>query len=246
MHKKLLLVIALLAITACKHGPVEWSDVAYKSVDSSAMPEGSAITLPDSAGCVSTAHSFRTGDETHVMWWSVRRDSSATLMYSSSTNGQWKPSITVDTTDRGRYGCDRPGPGLAADAGGRIYAAYFLEQSTGAGIFFVHRMDSSGFHDPVSIAYGKRPSAVSVTSQGDKVSVAFEEPNAERGQIWVALSASMGHLFEYRGPVSGASEVARHPKVQLDGTKLEVSWLELVQSDSSGRMRLAKRTGTWK
>jgi hypothetical protein len=129
---------------------------------------------------------------------------------------------------------------------GRLYVAYFLEQATGPGIFFVHRMDATGFHDPVSIAYGKRPSEVSLATEGDRVVVAYEEPNAERGQIWVALSGSMGHLFEYRGPVSGASELSRHPEVQLHGTKLEVSWLELIQSDSSGRTRRARTTGTWK
>jgi hypothetical protein len=106
-------------------------------------------------------------------------------------------------------------------------------------------MDDTGFHDPMSIAYGKRASAVSIASAGDKVAVAFEEPNAERGQIWVALSRSMGHLFEYRGPVSSAPEMSRRPHVLLHGTKLEVSWLELVQSDSSGKTRLAKRTGNW-
>lgn len=245
MRRKVVSAIALVSLVACKESPVAWSDVSYRAANATPERTSPLVALPDSSGCASTSNSSRIGGEKHMMWWSVRKDSSAVLMYSSTTEGRWNPAIKVDTTDSGRRGCDRPSPGLVVDAMGRIYAAYFLEPSAGAGIFFVHRMDNSGFHDPVSIAYGKRPSAVSVASDGEKVAVAFEEPNAERGQIWVALSGSMGHLFEYRGPVSGASEVARHPLVELRGRKLEVSWLELVQADSSARMRLAKSTGTW-
>lgn len=245
MRRKVVSALALLSLVACKKSPVEWSDVSYQAAHAAPERASPLVALPDSSGCASTSSFSRIGREQYMMWWSVRKDSSAALMYSSTTEGRWSPAVKVDTTDSGRRGCDRPSPGLAVDAEGRIYAAYFLEPSAGAGIFFVHMMDNSGFHDPVSIAYGKRPSAVSVASDGDKVAVAFEEPNAERGQIWVALSGSMGHLFEYRGPVSGASEVARRPLVELRGTKLVVRWLELVQADSSARMRLATSTGTW-
>lgn len=234
-----------LLLCGCQKPPVTWSDVVY----SQEIPErgtGAKLEVPDSAACVSTVRHADIPGEIQTVWWSIRPDSSAVLRYSSSTNADWQPVITVDTTDRSRMGCNRPAPAIAADREGRLYVAYFLEQATGPGIFFVHRMDAAGFHDPVSIAYGKRPSEVSVAAEGDRVVVAYEEPNAERGQIWVALSGSMGHLFEYRGPVSGASELSRHPEIQLHGTKLEVSWLELIQSDSSGRTRRAHSTGTWK
>jgi hypothetical protein len=128
---------------------------------------------------------------------------------------------------------------------GYVNIVYFLEPATGAGVFFTHSMDESGFHDPVSIGFGKRPSEVSIAAQGDRVAVAYEEPNAERGEIWLALSTSMGHIFESRVPVSSANELASEPSIRLSGTKLDVQWKELLQADSLARKRTANRTGTW-
>ena len=244
--KHIILCILALSAFACRADPVSWSDVSYSAGVSAATGTNESISVPDTAACKSTARSFSVGTDRHTVWWSIRPDSSSVLRYASMRGNAWTPPVAVDTTDRSRLGCSRPAPAIAADTEGRIYAAYFLEQATGAGIFFVHRMDNAGFHDPVSIAYGNRPSEVSVATEGDRVAVAYEEPNAERGQIWIALSGTMGHLFEYRGPVSGASELSRHPAVQLRGTMLEVSWIERIQSDSSGRTRRARSTGTWK
>lgn len=244
MRRQLHRIIALIALIGCDDPTVTWSDVSYRPTD----PKGTAslsYALPDSAGCEFTARPFSIGDKTHTVWWSIRRDSSGILKYSSRTGGGWEAAVTVDTTDRSRRGCDRPAPAIAVDSAGQIYIAYFMEPQPGAGIFFVHKMDSIGFHDPISIAYGKRPSAVSVSASADRVAVAFEEPNTARGQIWLALSQSMGHLFESRMPVSGVSEIASNPAVILRGTKLEVDWYELIQSDSSQKLRMAKRTGTW-
>lgn len=235
----------VVVAVACRQDPISWSEVSYGPTGFIGSPQNPQVAIPDALACQSSIR-LVSGPHNQAMWWSVRSDSSAVLMYSSALPGGWAPTIKVDTTDRSSRGCNRPAPGIASDDEGRIYAAYFMEPPTGAGIFFAHRMDDTGFHDPIAIAYGKRPAEVSVATEGERVVVAYEEPNAERGQIWLALSNTMGHLFEYRGPISGASEVARHPIIQLHGTKLEVSWLELIQSDSSGRVRLARITGTWK
>lgn len=234
------------SIIGCDKGPVEWSDVTYSEPITDARPAVPAISLPDSAGCRTTARTFTVGAQRHTIWWTVRSDSSAILRYSLVAGSANEIPVSVDTTDRSRRGCDRPAPVLAADEEGRVYAAYFLEPASGPGIFFVHKMDSIGFHDPISIAYGKRPSAVSLAVAGDRVAVAYEEPNSARGQIWVALSATMGHLFEFRGPVSASSEISRRPEARLNGTKLDISWAELIQSDSNGRSRRAQRSGIWK
>ena len=234
------------SILGCAKGPVEWSDVRYSEAVTDTQSPVLAISLPDSAGCRTTARTLTVGDQKHTIWWTVRSDSSAILRYSLHADSGNAIPVSVDTTDRSRRGCDRPAPALAADEEGRVYAAYFLEPASGPGIFFVHKMDSIGFHDPISIAYGKRPSAVSLAVAGDRVAVAYEEPNSARGQIWVALSATMGHLFEFRGPVSASSEISRRPEAGLDGTKLDISWAELIQSDSNGRSRRAQRSGIWK
>ena len=246
MRPRFALFAAVMASTGCDKGPVQWSDVAYSDSVSGIPAALPAVAVPDSAACVSSVREFVTGAEKHLIWWSVRPDSSGILKYTSIRNDSTGPTVSMDTTDSSRRGCKRPAPALAADDQGRVYAAYFLEAASGPGIFFVHKMDSIGFHDPISISYGKRPSEVSLTVEGDRIAVAYEEPNSERGQIWVALSNSMGHLFEYRGSVSGPSEIARHPAVNLNGMKLDISWLELIQSDSSGRLRRALRTGIWK
>jgi hypothetical protein len=240
-------IFALVAsLIGCDKTPIEWSDVTYSEAISETRSAVPAITPSDSAGCRRTARTLTVGTQKHGIWWTVRSDSSAILRYALLADSGNAVPVSVDTTDRSRRGCDRPAPALAADEEGRVYAAYFLEPASGPGIFFVHKMDSIGFHDPISIAYGKRPSVVSLDVAGDRIAVAYEEPNSARGQIWVALSATMGHLFEFRGPVSASSEISRLPEARLNGTKLDISWAELIQSDSHGRSRRAQRSGIWK
>lgn len=238
-----LLAIALVA--ACEKPIVAWSDISYPS-EVTAVVTNAAPQVGDTNGCATSLRTWTNGRDSVAVWWSIRSDSSSALMFSSSREGRWSVPVAVDTTDASRRGCSRPAPAVAADPGaGYVHIVYFLEQATGAGVFFAHSMDKSGFHDPVSIAYGKRASEVSIAASGDRIAVAYEEPNAERGQIWLALSATMGHLFENRIPVSSANEIASSPRVSLNGTKLELKWSEQLQADSLGRTRLATRTGSW-
>lgn len=240
-------VFALVAaMLGCEKAPVEWQEVVYSDLAPDALSAAMPVGIPDKPGCMASVRTARNGTTTHAIWWSVRPDSSAILRYATFPDSGDLAPVSIDTTDRSRRGCNRPAPALAADDQGRVYVAYFMEPTSGPGIFFAHKMDDVGFHDPISISYGKRASAVSMAVAGDRVAVAYEEPNTERGQIWIALSASMGHLFEYRGAVSGPSEIARRPRVNLSGTKLDVTWAELIQSDSSGKARQAQRTGIWK
>lgn len=237
--------IAFLAGVGCEKPAVAWSDISYPSRQT---PVSTVATRPigDSAACSATVRVAGSGKDSVATWWSTRNDSSSTLMFARSAGGQWSAPIAIDTTDASGRGCNRPSPAIAVDfPAGYIHIVYFLEPATGPGVFFAHAMDATGFHDPVSISYGKRASSVSIATSGDRVAVAYEEPNAERGQIWVALSGTMGHIFEKRIPVSGSNEVAKAPVVTLRGTKLEVHWLEILQADSLGRSRIASRTGTW-
>ncbi len=239
-----LLAIAIVA-TACEKPVVAWSDISYPSQPPAAAPVP-VTQVADGNACTATIRQGVSGADTVAAWWSIRSDSSSVLMFSRSTGGEWAVPTAVDTTDASHRGCSRPAPAIAADlSAGYVHIVYFLEPTSGAGVFFAHSMDATGFHDPVSIAFGKRASEVSIASSGDRIAVAYEEPNAERGQIWLALSGTMGHIFESRMPVSSGNEIAGSPRVFLDGTKLEVTWTERLQADSSGRSRLATRTGTW-
>lgn len=240
-----LLVIAVVGITACEKPRVAWSDISYPSVPP-AVTGVKAPVVSDIAACATTIRATGRGRDSVATWWSIRSDSSSVLMFSRASGSQWSEPIAIDTTDASRRGCNRPSPAVAADiSAGYVHIVYFLEQLTGPGVFFAHSMDATGFHDPVSISYGKRASSVSIAASGERVAVVYEEPNAERGQIWIALSQTMGHIFETRMAVSSANEVAKEPAVDLDGTKLEVKWLELLQADSLRRSRSASRTGTW-
>lgn len=242
--RRRILVAAILGAAACTRDPVEWSDVSYSAPG--AVVNFPVRAFPDSSLCGQTVRIQGAGGDSVAVWWSVRRDSSAKLMFSRSSRGIWSTPIPADTTDASSRGCVRPAPAIAYDKShGYVNIVYFLEPASGSGVFFTHSMDQTGFHDPVSISFGKRPSVVSIASQADRVAVAYEEPNAERGQIWLALSKTMGHIFEARMPVSSANEIARDPRVRLSGTKLEIEWEELVQSDSLAKSRHASRTGIW-
>lgn len=245
--RALILAIGMTA-TACEKPVVEWSEVSYpmKVPAAATAVSSGAPQVGDTNACRTSLRTGVSGPDSVAAWWSIRSDSSSVLMFSRTIKGKWSVPTVVDTTDASRRGCGRPAPAIAADlSAGYVHLVYFLEPTNGAGVFFAHSMDATGFHDPVSIAFGKRASDVSVASSGDRIAVAYEEPNAERGQIWLALSATMGHIFESRLPVSSGNEIAESPAVSLDGTKLEVKWTERLQADSLGRSRLATRTGTW-
>ena len=67
----------------------------------------------------------------------------------------------------------------------------------GTGVFFAHFM---GSHAPLTgcrSIYGERLVATAIAAEGDRVAVAYEEPNGTRQQVDVALSQTQGHIFEW-------------------------------------------------
>ncbi len=239
---------------------MKWSDVHYPlagtaggpidtEIDSTIADSTSAqVSIPDPSRCRTSVRIARSGKSFFAAWWSVRRDSSSTLLASRSDDGgPWTLPVVVDSSDASRRGCARPAPSIATDVvSGYVHIAYFIEPATGAGVFFAHTMDrGASFHAPVPLVFGGRPSETSVAAEGEKVAVAYEDPNSARPQIFVALSKTMGHLFELKLPVSEESGSAVDPVAHLRGTKLDVSWIELNASDST-QTRNASRTGIWK
>lgn len=240
------ILFAFLTVTgACGKGGIEWGEVSYVRASEKTEEPKLADAIP--RGCRTSIRSALIPGGEIAVWWEIRQDSSAILHAARRNATTWGPPMTIDSLDRGRRGCDRPAPAIAADSTTRsVHIAYFLEPEDGAGVFFAHSMDDGGlFHAPVSIVYGRRPAVVSVAARKEKVAVAYEEPNAARPQVHVALSASMGHIFEKRIGLSGANVQATRPRVNFRGERIEVSWVE-PGATTEAPVRRATRAGDWK
>jgi hypothetical protein len=243
--------LGVLLLATCAEKPVEWGAISYRLSRLGDPDTRSAImsaNLAEIEGAAERGSCIRSirraGDNLDLfrVWWSSRPDSSVVLAAQRSIDQgrTWLAATIVDSTDRGRRGCDRPAPGTAFDPGsGYLYVAYYIEPSSGAGIFFAHSMDRAElFHSPVPVIYGKRPGAASVTGRGDSVVVVFEDPNASQPRVGYALSHTSGHFFEKRGRVTPNEELATAPWVALDGGRITVWW-------KNGE-RVGYRSGVWK
>ena len=142
--------------------------------------------------------------------------------------GPWEPPVIADSTDRSARGCGRPAPAIAADAkSGYVHIAHFSEPPGGTGVFFAHSMDSAAtFHASVPIVFGNNLSRVSIDAEGDRVVVAFEDPNSNQPMIGLSLSETMGHIFERRVSASSSNGRARQPVVRLAGDTIRLWWSE--------------------
>jgi hypothetical protein len=66
------------------------------------------------------------------------------------------------------------------------------------------------------------------------VAVAFEDPNSRTPRIGLALSHTMGHIFEERLlPISDDNEIASRPLVAVRGRRLAVAWLRGDPTDET-------------
>jgi len=101
------------------------------------------------------------------------------------------------------------------------------------------------FHSPVPIVFGKNPARVSVASSGDKVAVAYEDPNSSQPLVGVAISRSMGHIFESRSVATSENGRARQPVVRLAGDSVFLWWSEYSPDPTVSATRTFYRAGTW-
>lgn len=167
-----------------------------------------------------------------AVWWATRPDQSAALYLSRTTDGgrTWAAPLAVDTLDRSESACDRPAPSVAVDSlDGYVHVAYSMQAPEGPGVFYAHQMDPrAAFERPQVIVYGDRPSATSVSSRGDRVVVAYEDPNTGgRPFVSLALSRTAGHTWAERVPVTGGSVAAERPVVALRGRdQVLLGWVE--------------------
>lgn len=211
-------------------------DHAAMGHDAAAPATAPAAAAPFATMAGACAASVRTADgrgaERVAAWWAARPDGSAALWAARSVDGgrSWDRPAPVDTVDRSRAGCARPAPSVAVDTvNGYVHVAFSLEAPEGKGVFYAHRMDPrAAFEVPQVIVYGDRPAHTAVTSQGDRVVVAYEDPNTGgRPFVSLALSRTAGHTWEERFAASeGSSTAAERPVVVLRGDRLALGWVE--------------------
>ena len=247
-----LFILAILAATACDAPAVEWDDpravrVAGSSrlvVDSAGdarfvldSPPARPVSLPDV--CATSIREAWGTSRLRAVWWRVRPDSSAGLyMAASPDSGRtWEPAVAVDTADVSSAGCDRPPPSIAAE-GDDLHIAYSMIASEGTGVFFAHYL-ATMVHSPVAVIYGDRLVPTAIAVDGDRIAVAYEDPNGKRRQVAVALSTSQGHIFESHIVASRDVDVATDPVVALAGRRIAISWLAQPAADS-GTTRIVR------
>ena len=241
--------ILLLSALACTSSPVEWGPVVRGQYPRTPVEfPGPLQSVPSASACPGSLRVAKNGADEFAAWWETRPDSSAVLMFSRMESREWTTPVIADSTDHGARGCGRPAPGIAADdSSGYIHLAYFAEPERGAGIFFAHSMDKGAtFHSPVPIVFGRNPSRASVASDGDRVVVAYEDPNSTQPMIGIALSKTMGHIFENR--VQGTSENgrARQPVVRIGGDSIRLWWSEYSPNPAVSATRPMYRAGLWR
>ena len=244
-----LFTLALLAVAACDSPPVDWGDprltrverASHLVVDSAGearfVPDSSPVPLINVAGiCRTSVRAAWGATRLRAVWWSVRADSSAGLYVAASADSgrTWGTPVAIDTTDVSSAGCDRPPPSIAA-AGDDLHIAYSMIAPEGTGVFFAHLLQAM-VHSPVAVVYGDRLVPTAIAVDGDRVAVAYEDPNGKRRQVAVALSSSQGHIFESHVIASRGVDVAASPAVALADHRLAVSWVAQQPADSGARV----------
>lgn len=239
-------VFFALALTACDAPPVEWGDPVAASgrhagqlvVDSAAharfVPDSSATPVLSFPGvCPGSVRVAGSGRQTRAVWWGLRADSSAVLYMAASTDSgkTWAAPVKVDTSDTGVHACERPAPTVAA-VGDDLHVAYSMTASEGTGVFFAHFLGSM-VHSPVAVIYGDRVVPTAIAAEGNRVAVAYEQPNGSRHQVGLALSSSQGHIFETHTTASRDIDDATSPAVALAGNTIAVSWLSPRPGDTT-------------
>lgn len=243
-----LLILALVAASACEKPPVEWQEPT-------AIPDVGAVSrlALDSAGgarfvadeaigtrppvvnglCDTSLRMAAALTRVFATWWRVRPDSSSLLQVASSADSgkSWSAPSGVDTTDVSSTGCNRPPPSITT-VGDDVYVAYSMSAPEGKGVFFAHSMGSM-LHSPVTVIYGERLVPTAIAAEGERVVVAYDEPNGSRQQIDIAYSLTQGHIFAWRSIATRDIDVATSPAVALAGREVAVAWLTRRSTDSA-------------
>lgn len=233
-----------LTVAGCAAPPVEWTPArlvdrpaaAEVAIDADGRARTDTMAAlaqrlppPSTTICAGSLRVASARGTLFGVWWAPRADSGVRLLAARSSDGghSWSSPSPVDTTDVGIGGCRREPPAIAADsASGYVHVTYALQAAEGPGLFFSHSMDGGvTFHAPVPILYGERLGRTSVAADGDLVIVGFEDPNSRTPRVGLALSSTMGHIFEHRIlPLSDDNGPASHPRTAARGRRVAVAW----------------------
>jgi len=237
----------VLLLVACGRGvSVTWGDIVRQGAP--APPRefpGSNRPVID-GGCEASLRVAAADGSAFGAWWQPRSDSSSVLMVARAMDGgAWQRPVVADSTDRSARGCGRPPPAIAADLkSGYVHLAYFIEPTSGPGVFFTHSMDSGAtFHASVPVVFGKNPARVSIDSEGERVAVVYEDPNSVQPMLGLALSSTMGHIFERGVSASSPNGRARQPIVRLDGDSIRLWWSEYSANPAVSATKSMYRSG---
>ena len=240
------MALVLGALAGCvTERPVQWRDVQLlagepgahsvlvmraDSVPSLAAAPEPSFDPPEPA-CAGSVRVASDGQGTlYAAWWAPRPDSSAVLLVARSAapdGGTWAAPVIADARDASGLGCGRPAPAIAADGvTGYVHLAYFLDSPTdGRGLYGGHSMDRGAyFHGPVPVVFGDRPVHAAVANGGDRVAIAYEDPNSERARVALAISLTAGHIYEHRLEASPSTMRASRPLVAIAGQRIAVAW----------------------
>jgi hypothetical protein len=235
----LLLPVLVLGLSACDEPPVVWNDpIALSSPAGPSrlvftpagqpqfVPAVSIAARPPATpgACAASVRTAQGTQRLFAVWWSTRPDSSAVLYSAASADSgrTWALPVAVDTSDVSTRGCNRPPPSITT-SGDDMHVAYSMAAPEGTGVFFAHFMDNM-LHSPVAVIYGDHLVTTAIAADGDRVAVAYEDPNGKRQQINVAFSRTQGHIFEWRETATRDIDVATSPSVALHGRDIAVAW----------------------
>lgn len=258
LRSALLLVLAM----ACTSSPVDWTvdrstpldtdSARVITADGKLHPDtllalAARVTPPVASICPGSLRLARAAGSLYAVWWTPRPDSTASLLSSRSLDGgrHWSAAAAVDTSDHGVTGCERVAPSIAADsASGYVHITYAMRAPEGPGLFFSHSMDEGvTFHTPVAILYGDKLGRTSIAADHDIVVVGFEDPNSTRPRIGLAISRTMGHIFEQRIlPLSEDVGTATRPLTAVSGRRIAIAWEQ--RADTGAAAALDVRVGT--
>ena len=223
-----------LLLAACTAEPVVWEETEAGAPWMLVKPGG--YVPPQLPGICHDSFVWSPGKGVvYAAWWSVRPDSTATLMVAQESRDGWSTPEPADTMDAGRTGCRRPAPSIAV-SNGSVYLAYGMTAREGPGVFTVHWMQGMT-HAPVAVVYGERFGRTAIAVSGDTVVVAYEDPNTDPRRLGLAVSTTGSHLFQYRTLVSPPTGAASEPQLALDSAGIMVVWNQTSRGQLQGMSR---------
>lgn len=243
--------MAPLLALGCVSGPIAWDDAEEVQLEPASVVvldlttgrtfrDSSRLTPPVHPNqCPGSVTLWRDHAIAYAAWWSVRPDSGADIVAASiANNGVWSRPVRIDTLDVSKVGCKRPPPAIAGDDQNNFHVVYGMQAPEGPGLFLSHSMDGARtFHSPVPVVYGEKLGLASVSADSLLVIVAYEDPNTTPTRISIALSVTMGHLFEFREVVSPADVAASEPQVMVLDKHVMLQWRRAGQDSAKGIRR---------